>query len=74
MKKVLRLLIIVLLGIFLFACQEKTSGINNDKVNEVIDLIEFLPNKVSLDDEEDVNHALSLYNALHENEKKLVAN
>ena len=74
MKKVLRLLIIVLLGIFLFACQEKTSGINNDKVNEVIDLIEFLPNKVSLDDEEDVNHALSLYNALNENEKKLVSN
>ena len=74
MKKVLRLLIIVLLGIFLLACQEKTNGIDNDKVNEVVELIDFLPNKVNVDDEEDVLHILSLYNALNENEKKLVSN
>ena len=74
MKKVLRILVIILLAAFLFACGTSDPKVDNDKVNEVIDLIDFLPNKVSIDDEEDVLHILSLYNALNEDEKKQISN
>ena len=74
MKKVLRIIVLILLSVCLFACSTTNTKVDDEKVNEVIELIDFLPNKVSLDDEEDVLHILSLYNALNEDEKKQVSN
>ena len=73
-----RFLFIILLCIFCFsvtACQSEVKDeIHQDKVDEVIEAIELLPAKAKLSDEDSVNYALDLYNALSEKEKALVSN
>lgn len=74
MKKIIILLFVCILSICLFACGEKEIKPDLDKVNEVVEVIDLLPNKVTLSDKDDVDYANDLYSKLTEDEKKLVGN
>ncbi len=75
MKKYLFLILIFIFSFVLIACQsEIKDDINQSKIDEVIDAIDLLPQKVNLNDEDDINYIQALYDALSDEEKDLVTN
>lgn len=75
MKKIIFILTIILMGIGLYSCDlNNGNSKRQEKVDEVINVIDSLPDAITLDDEQTINTAFTLYNALSSEEKKLVTN
>ena len=74
MKKLLTIILCFGLMFVLAACTETEVKPDMDKVNEVIEAIEALPTRATVDDEEEANFVVSMYDALSEEEKGLVSN
>ena len=71
MKRILFILIIILTGISLYACDNSDKNL---EVEAVIELIDALPSNITLDDEEKINYVFDKYNLLSKEEKQLVTN
>lgn len=74
MKKIVFNILVILLGISLFSCTPTPGPVTNEKVDEIIELIDQLPTKITLEDEEALNNIESLYSVLETSEKELVTN
>ena len=74
MKKILNLLLVFVLCFCLFSCTVEEKGPDYEAIDEVVQCIDLLPRKITLDDEEDINAYYALYNALTDEEKELVEN
>ena len=71
MKKFLFILTVILMSLSIYAC-----NFNNKKqeVQEVIELINDLPEVITLDDEDAINNCFNKYNSLNTSKQELVTN
>lgn len=69
MKKILYILTVLVCSLSIISCNK-----TNEKVEEVISLIDELPEVISLEDESKITNIENLYNELSKDDQKLVTN
>ena len=69
MKKILYILTVLVCSLSIVSCNK-----TNEKVEEVISLIDELPEVISLEDESKITNIENLYNELSKDDQKLVTN
>jgi len=74
MKKVFLFLIIFVFGIFIVSCNETNEEKENPEINVIIELINKLPEEISLEDETNINLIETKYFKLSEEDKDKITN
>lgn len=74
MKKVFLFFIIFVLGIFIASCDKTIEEKDNPEINVIIELINKLPEEISLEDESNINLIETKYLKLSEKDKEKITN